>query len=78
MRRTVVRLASEVLTVMLGVILTLIIITILARQPGHDDIYDRLEVMEHQLQYVSCVLLIPPDERLPDNIAACQLDPLDP
>lgn len=78
MRRTAVRLASEVLTVMLGVILTLIIVTLLARQPGHDDIYARLEVMEHQLQYVSCILLIPPADRLPDNVAACQLDPVDP
>lgn len=72
------RLISSVLTVIIGVLLTLALISVLSTTPGHDELHQRQQIIEDQLQYISCILLIAPDERIPENVAACQLDPVDP
>lgn len=72
------RMISSVLTVIIGVLLTLALISVLSTTPGHDELYQRQDRIEAQLRYVSCLLLIHPDDRVPDAVAACQLDPVAP
>jgi uncharacterized membrane protein len=72
---TVTNLVSSVLTVIIGVILSLVLISILSTTPGHDEMFQRQTVIENQLRYVSCLLLIPPDERVPEAVAECQVTP---
>lgn len=41
-----------------------------ARRPA---ISERLDNIEHQLSFVSCLLLIPVEERVPQAVADCQV-----
>jgi hypothetical protein len=64
-----------VVAVMIGTLLLLILFFALSDEPSDQAIYDRQEQILHQLAYVSCILLIPPDERIPEAVAACQVAP---
>jgi hypothetical protein len=46
---------------------------IAASGQGVSRVTDRLERVESQLTYVSCLLLIPDEERTPDAVATCQV-----
>lgn len=75
MRDDLGRLISSILTVIIGVLLTLALISVLSTTPGHDEIHQRQSVLEGQLRYISCLLLIPPDSRVPEAVAECQVNP---
>lgn len=59
--------------ILLGVILVWIGI---ATTSG-PSINDRLDRIENQLAYVSCLLLITPEDRIPEVVAGCQVFPVD-
>jgi hypothetical protein len=69
------RVAVSVLTVIVGVVLTLALISVVSSTPGHDEIYNRQQMVEDQLRYISCLLLIAPEDRIPEAVAACQIVP---
>lgn len=64
--------AISVLTVIVGILLTLALISVLSTSPGHDEIANKQIVIEEQLRFVSCLLMVPPDDRTPEVIANCQ------
>jgi hypothetical protein len=64
-----------VVAVMVGVLLAVAVLIAVSRSPGHDEIYNRQQMLEDQLRYVSCLLLVPPEERVPEMVAACQVVP---
>lgn len=47
---------------------------ITGRSVTHNRLEERLVTVEQTLQFLTCVIVIHPDERLPASIAACQVD----
>jgi hypothetical protein len=68
-------LARMIVAVVIGVILALILFVLASRSPGHNELYQQQQMVSEQLRYVSCLLLIPPDERVPEAVAGCQITP---
>lgn len=64
------------LTVMVAVLLALALFSVTSASPGHRELHQRQEMMEQQLQYISCLLLID-GERTPEAVASCQVTPSD-
>lgn len=64
-----------ILILILGSILLLgVISAATGRSVPHERLEQQLTVVTRQLEYVSCILLIPPEDRIPDAVAACQVD----
>ena len=72
-RSAVIRLIQLIIGVMVGTLLTVIIIALVSPAPGHRDLYEQDQIIQQQLAYMTCVLLIPPDERIPVRVAECQM-----
>jgi hypothetical protein len=68
-------LARTIVAVVIGIFLAIAVLTVVSSAPGHDELFERQMVIENQLRYVSCLLLIPPDEQTPEAVAACQVSP---
>jgi hypothetical protein len=68
-------LARLIVAVFVGVMLAILVFIAISRSPGHDDIFQRQQMIEDQLRYMSCLLLIEPADRIPDAVAACQVTP---
>lgn len=64
--------AVSVLTVIVGILLTLSLISVLSTTPGHDEIANKQIVIEEQLRFISCLLMHEPEARTPEVIANCQ------
>ena len=75
MKDDLTRLISQILTVIIGVVLSVALISVLSTTPGHDEIHQQQQIIEDQLLYISCLLLINPDDRVPDAVAECQVNP---
>lgn len=43
------------------------------RSVSHNRLEERIIQLEDHLQFISCLLLIAPEDRLPDAVAACQI-----
>ena len=71
--------AADIAKITIGVVISLVIVFTLlvavSNQPTHDDLSARQTMMEEQLRYISCILLIPPDDRVPEAVAACPVRP---
>ena len=67
-------LGKQVIAVLPGVLLSLAVIASLSSAPGHDEMLEEMSTITDQLTYISCLLLIPPEERVPDEVAACQVE----
>ena len=67
-------LARTVIAVIIGVVLALILITVSTGAPGHPELIEQQQMNNRQLQYISCLLLIPPEDRIPEAVASCQVD----
>lgn len=65
--------AVSIATVIVGVLLTLALISVLSSTPGHDELHNRQQMIEDQLRYISCLLLILPEDRVPEAVAGCQI-----
>ena len=68
-------LARTIVAVLIGIFLAVAVLTVVSSAPGHDELYERQMVIENQLRYVSCLLLLPSDERVPEAVASCQVSP---
>ena len=55
----------------LGVVIALLVVVLLGGAPGHNELYDRQAQMSNQINYLSCVLLLDPGERVPEVVAGC-------
>lgn len=65
---------TSVLAVMVGIILTLLILQLASGETTtHGDMSMRIGRVEEQLAYQSCILLIHPEDRIPDRVAECQV-----
>jgi len=55
----------------LGMVLVIVLLVLVSDEPGNQEIYDRQSQMLTQLNYVSCLLLVEPGERVPEVVAGC-------
>ncbi|MCI0679659.1 MAG: hypothetical protein L0Z63_11550 [Actinobacteria bacterium] len=69
------KIAVYTLVVLMAFIVSLIIWSWLARTPSHEEILEHQVTTEAQLAYLSCLLIIHPDQRTPEAIAGCQINP---
>lgn len=57
----------------MALILGLVIVALIRGGPSHEDLLERQDTIEGQLIYISCLLLIEPEDRTPEAVAQCQL-----
>lgn len=57
----------------MAILLSLIITAFVVGGPNHEEILEQQIRVEQQLTYISCLLLIPPEERIPEAVATCQV-----
>lgn len=58
----------------MALLLGLIVFALLRSGPSHEDILEHQRIVEDQLAYISCLLLIEPADRVPEVVAGCQLE----
>lgn len=64
-----------VATVVVGVLLTVALISVVSSTPGHDELHNKQIVLETQIRFLTCLIMIPPEDRTADVIAECQVPP---
>lgn len=63
------------LTILLAIIIGWGIINgITGRDVNHIEIVERQDALDDQLRYISCLLLIEPQDRDPSAVAECQVE----
>lgn len=76
--RVLIMMVATVLVIMLTLIGFVIWASASGRSVSHNDIDQRLEMLEDQFLYVSCLLVIPPEDRGDDPVATCWPDGTNP
>jgi hypothetical protein len=58
--------------VFVGLILSIALLVLVDQTPDHDDLGERLDRIESQMVFNSCLLLFPPEERTISCVTECQ------
>ena len=68
---------SQLAAVVVGIVIVVIVLQVVYGQDTtHQDLTDRLELLEDEARFQSCLLQFIPEERTERVIAECQLKPI--
>ena len=60
-----------VVAAFLGTAIAVAVILVIARPPGHEELFERQTEISNQINYVACLLLVPAENRVPEYAASC-------